>query len=67
MTNSERVEVAEQTLNYFDKLTGGDGDVETAAIDLMCNIRHLLHARGLNGERALRLAELHFVEEVCGD
>ena len=64
MTNEDRAETAELTLEYFNSLYNGDDDTETAAIDLICNIRHLLHIQGADMSRVLDTARDHFEYEM---
>ena len=67
MTNEDRAETAELTLEYFNSLCNGDDDTETAAIDLICDIRHLLHIQGADMSRVLDLSGDSFEGELLDE
>lgn len=71
MDNTQRANVAFQTLRHFAKLTRldrsgdfGHAHIETAIADLLCDIRHLAHQRGFDLDAAIVDSRAVFAEEL---
>jgi len=67
MDNQDRAESARRVLTYFCELVPNDDDVEILAIDLICNIKHLLTSEGIDCQSVLDAADSHFEAEVGGE
>ena len=53
-TNGDRVSFAAAAVDCFQQTCGMTEDLETAAADLICDLRHLLHANNQNPLPTLR-------------
>ncbi len=67
MDNQDRAESARMALSYFCELVPNDDDVETLAVDLICNIKHLLTSEGIDYQHVLDVADSHFEAETEED
>lgn len=71
MNNQDRAELARRALEYFHTLTriGGpcNESVETLAVDLTCDLFHLLDEEGIARSEVLRKATYHYEEEVTDE
>ena len=63
MDNEKRADSAREVLTYFCQLVPNDDDIETLAIDLICNIKHLLARENLDHDRVFHFAQEHFDAE----
>ena len=54
-------------LPYFCDIIPNDGEIEDAAADLICNIKHLLAIEGIEQERVFDLANDFYKSEVLSE
>jgi hypothetical protein len=65
-TNGDRADSARRAIEYFGQQRGMDTDGETLAIDLLTDILHFLHSKGIDPQKTVNMAMMHFEAETTG-
>ena len=65
ITNKDRAEWAEDTLNHFSRFGGNDSnETFTLTVDLLANLQHLHDREEIDFLEAMRLSTVHYEAEV---
>jgi hypothetical protein len=63
-TNGDRTKSASDAIHHYGLKRGMDEDTETLSVDLITDVLHLLHSKGIDVDLVLRLSKRHFEAEA---
>ncbi|MFD2257248.1 hypothetical protein ACFSSA_11230 [Luteolibacter algae] len=63
--NGDRAKSASDAIHYYGHQRGTHEDIETLSVDLISDVLHLLHSKGVDVDKVLRASKTHFETEVA--